>query len=85
MSIEVQKAIEMGYTVKAIQAVWRFENRVQYDAESKTGRLFTEYTNTFLKFKQEASSWPQWVMTNEDRERYIREYYENEGIHLGRK
>ncbi len=84
VSIEVEKAIEMGYRVKDIQAVWHFENRVQYDPEANTGGLFTEYTNTFLKLKQEASGWPQWVKTDQDREQYIRGYYENEGIQLDR-
>ena len=32
--------------------------------------------------KQEADGWPHWVQTEEDKDRYIREYAEREGIHL---
>jgi len=29
--------------------------------------------------KQQADGWPSWVQTEEDKERYIREYEEMEG------
>lgn len=36
--------------------------------------LFPEYVNMFLKIKQEASGWPDWVKTNEDKSKYIDDY-----------
>ena len=36
----------------------------------------------FLKVKQEASGWPSWCVTSNDRERYISEYAASEGIEL---
>ena len=47
-----------------------------------TGGLFTDYENTFLKLKQEASGWPQWVGTIDDKHKYIDMYYEKERIQL---
>ena len=52
---------------------------------SKTGGLFTEYVNTFLKVKQEASGWPDWCKTEEDRQTYINLYHKKEGVRLDYK
>ena len=82
VTLEVQKAVEMGYEVKDIEVVWHWEERAEYDPETKTGGLFTDYINRFLQLKQEASGWPEWCKTDADRERYIRDYFANEGISL---
>lgn len=39
--------------------------------ETKEGGAFTDNVNTFLKMKQEASGWPKWCNTEEDRYKYI--------------
>jgi len=44
--------------------------------------LFTSYINQFLKLKQEASGWPAWCSTEEDRATYIRRFHEREGVAL---
>ena len=64
--------------------VYQYEEWEKYDSESKdemTG-LFTRYVNSFLKLKQEASGWPAWVQTADDRDMYIARYEEHEGIRL---
>lgn len=53
-----------------------------YDPESNTGGIFTEYINTFLKIKQEASGHPTTCMDEESREAYIADYKRVEGIEL---
>jgi hypothetical protein len=35
-----------------------------------------------LKIKQEATGYPSWVLSEDDKDRYIREYNEREGILL---
>ena len=83
VTLEVEKANENGYQLLNVKVVWHFENKAQYDKEKKTGAgLFTEYINTFLKVKQEASGWPSWCITANDREKYIAEYADKEGIEL---
>jgi hypothetical protein len=62
--------------------VWHFDETEQYDPKTKTGGLFTDYVNTFLKMKQEASGWPEWCQNENDRWSYIRDYHEKEGILL---
>ena len=40
--------------------------------------------NKFLKLKQQADGWPRWATTDEEKERYLREYFEREQIQLDR-
>ena len=64
-TIEVDKAIELGYRVTRIHCVWHFDQRRQYNPESKTGGggLFSGYIDCFLKLKQESSEHPPWCDT----------------------
>ena len=59
---EVKKALKKGYEIVKIYEVWHFDNISQYDPESKSGGIFTEYVNNFLKMKQETSGWPSSCM-----------------------
>ncbi|XP_071151541.1 uncharacterized protein [Mytilus edulis] len=79
---ELKMAVNKGYILSTIYEVWHFDEVAQYDPVSKTGGIFTEYINTFLKMKQEASGWPSWCITKEHRQHYIQDYYEKEGILL---
>jgi hypothetical protein len=71
-----------SYIVDTIYEIWHFDHVEQYDPRSKTGGIFTEYINTFLKMKQEASGWPSWCTTEKHRHKYIKDYFEKEGIFL---
>jgi hypothetical protein len=60
-----------------------YQNEVtQYNPETGNGGLFVEYINTFLKLKAEASGYPSWVQTPADEDRYIRQFFDGEGIQL---
>ena len=72
--IELMKAIEKGYEVLEIHEVWHWEET--------TDELFKDYVDTYLKRKQEASGYPKHCVTDEQKQRYIDEYYEHEGIRL---
>ena len=50
--------------------------------EETTDELFKDYVDTFLKIKQEASGYPKHCVTDEQKQHYINQYYEHEGIHL---
>jgi len=39
----------------------------KYDPHTREGGLFEEYINTFLKLKAEASGYPAWVRSPEDK------------------
>ena len=79
---EVKKAKEKGYRIHTIYEVWHFSQVSQYDTVTKTGGLFTDYVNTFLKLKQEASGWPTWCQSEDQKQDYIQSYFEKEGIVL---
>ena len=72
--VELMKAIEKGYEVLEIHEVWHWEQT--------TNELFRGYVNMYLKRKQEASGYPKHCVTDEQKQRYIDEYYEHEGIRL---
>lgn len=78
---EVRKAVSKGYQIQDVFEIWHY-NTVQYDPGNKTGGLFTEFINKFLKIKQEASGFPSNRTTREDKEKYIEEYMKTEGVQL---
>ena len=73
---EIEKAIEKGYTLIKIHEVWHFPQQ-----QRQTG-LFKDYVDTWLKIKQEASGWPSWCETLEDKRNFIINYQQKEGIRL---
>ena len=73
-SPELSKAVELGYQVQYIYEVWHFDETCQ--------GLFEDYVNTWLKIKQEASGWPEENMTEQDKQTYIDNYFQQEGIRL---
>ena len=74
VTFEVEKAIEKGYILKDIDEVWHFPER------SET--LFSGYVKSFMKTKQESSGYPPNVTSDEEKEKYIADYYAKEGIAL---
>jgi hypothetical protein len=47
VTLELQEAIRHGYTVTKYNEVWHWEQKEQYNKNTKTGGLFTDYVNTF--------------------------------------
>lgn len=78
---ELRVACNEGYTVLKIFECWKY-NVEQYDSVSKTGGIFTEYINTFLKIKTEASGYPLWCVTDDDKDKFISDFHAREGIRL---
>jgi len=67
---ELRLAVEDRYKILDIYEAYEYQV-TQYNPITCEGRLFVEYTNTFLKLKAEASGYPGWVRTPEDVERYV--------------
>jgi G:T-mismatch repair DNA endonuclease (very short patch repair protein) len=78
---ELRLALSKGYSVVRIFEIWEYHTE-QYDPISKTGGLFTQYINLFLKVKQEASGYPAWCTTEALKDQYIQTFFEKEGILL---
>lgn len=73
-SVELQKAVDVGYRVDKMYEVWHYPRT--------TVGLFATYIKRFLKVKQEASGWPDRCVTDTDREAYLEDYFRHEGIRL---
>ena len=73
---EIQKAVELGYTLIKIHEVYHFP------PERRQVGLFAEYVNTWLKIKQESAGYPAWATTPTDKAHYVYQYKQREDIHL---
>ena len=62
--------------------IWHYENREKHDGKDPNTGLFTQYIDKFLKMKIEASGWPEWVKTQEDKDKFILRCKIREGIDL---
>lgn len=72
---ELEKAVEKGYRILYVYEIWNFPQ--------SSNTLFTEYINTFLKLKVEASGWPSEVRDDPvKQEQYLDDFFEREGIRL---
>ncbi|KAL3976503.1 olfactory receptor [Sarotherodon galilaeus] len=74
VTVEFNKALELGYRVAKITEVWHFDRR--------SSDIFAGYINTFLKGKQEASGYPPEARDEEERSKYVEEYHRHQGIRL---
>lgn len=82
---ELITALEQGYKIDKIYEVYHYPDSAQYDPESKSGGLFSEQVDTFIKIKTEASGWPDWVSTEEDKNKYLAQVEEKVGVVLDRE
>lgn len=78
---EVKLAITKGYEIVKIHEIWEYKV-TQYDPKTRTGGLFAGYINEFLKIKAEASGWPKSCQTPEQKQAYLDEFFEREGVRL---
>ena len=83
VSLELEKAVGLGYKILEVYIVCSYDT-TQYNKKTKKGVLFAGYIDLFLKSKQEACSFPPSCVTEDDKDQYIREYYDKEGILLGK-
>jgi len=82
VSTEVQWAISRGYKMVQVFEIWHYPESSQFNAEDNTPGLFSDYVNTFLKGKMEASDWPAGCTTTEARAEFLSDFHAAEGIHL---
>ena len=73
---ELKLAIEKGYIIREIYEILHYPDSCTNDT------LFKAYVDMWLKIKQEASGWPTWCNNEENKQKYIKEYQDNEGIQL---
>lgn len=55
-----------------------------YHFKKSSDSLFRSYIDLFLKIKQESSGWPGNCVSEEDKQAYVQQYLEKEGVSLDR-
>lgn len=78
---ELRIAVDKGYKIIEIYEAWEYQ-MTKYDKVTNEGGIFAEYINTFLKIKTEASGYPSWCKSTEDKEKFVQLFHEKEGILL---
>jgi len=76
-------AVDKGYKVLEILEFYEYQVTCYNPATGKGGH-FADYIDTFLKLKQEASGYPSWVRTEEDKVQYMDQFHRDEGIRIDR-
>ena len=79
---EIMEALHRGYKLLKIYECYSYSESSQYDPNQKSGGLFSEQVNLFMKIKTEASGYPPWVENNLQKASYIADTFEKEGIKL---
>ncbi|XP_055388262.1 uncharacterized protein LOC129616653 [Condylostylus longicornis] len=79
--MELKLSVKYGYTIIEIHEIWHYDCET-YDSISKTGGLFTDYMNYFIKYKTEGSGYPTGIQTKSEQDAYIKNFFENEGVML---
>ncbi|KXJ20593.1 putative uncharacterized transposon-derived protein F54H12.3 [Exaiptasia diaphana] len=73
-TFELKKALEKGYHLHTVHEVWH------YPRTSTT--LFKNYIDANLKLKMEASGWPSRCQTEQEKQQFLQDVLEREGVHL---
>ncbi|KAG8230772.1 hypothetical protein J437_LFUL017824 [Ladona fulva] len=82
VSEEVKVAVREGYEVIKMHEVWHYDRTTVYDPATGEGGLFRKYIDCFLKIKQEASGFPSWCRTADDKSKYLCSFRKRENIAL---
>ena len=73
-TIKIDKAVALGYKLLEVKEVWHFEKC--------SSTLFSGFINALYKGKLETSSYPNNVVTTEEKLKYLAEIREHEGVEL---
>ena len=82
VSVKLQKAMQIGYTLLKMYEVWQYDTVTTYDPSTGNGGLFAHYMNTFMKIKMEASGYPSNCVTDREKNKYIERVQAHEGVTL---
>lgn len=84
VSDEIKMALKKNYKIIKVYEIWHYKME-QYDINTKTGGLFTEYIDNFFKLKIAASGFPASVTNESEKDQYIQKLFDVEGISLDKE
>ena len=82
VSVELQKAVAIGYVIVEIYEAWNYDETTVHDQATSKGSLFTQYMNTFMKMKMEASGYTVGCTTPQEKTAFIERIRAHEGISM---
>ena len=74
---EINKAVSRGYKILKYHEIWYWKEK-----DWVAGGFFAKYIKPLLKLKYESSGWPKLNMTDAEKEAYIANIYEKDGVLL---
>ena len=77
--LELRTALRKGYEVSRVHKI------AYWPPNQVVKGMFAEYVNLFLKKKQEASGWPEWCKTEEQKEEYINKFLADNQVALDKE
>ena len=81
-TVELEKAIGLGYKILEFYQVWHYEKSCQYNAETGEQGIFSEYVNTFHRLKTASSGYPVSCTTYAEKLDYPRTLEKGDHIKL---
>ena len=82
ISLELQKAVIIGYEILKIHEAWHYKETTQYDQVTDSGCIFAGYMDAFIGVKMEASGYPINLHTHDEKTAYVHHTKETEGVNL---
>lgn len=79
--LEVRAALDEGYVILDMFEMWEYDVMQGNTASGDPG-LFDAYVNNFLRLKQQASGYPSHCTSEAERDAYIKNYLDHEGIQM---
>ncbi|KAJ1523104.1 hypothetical protein ONE63_000997 [Megalurothrips usitatus] len=77
---ELQLAVKKNYRLMKVHEVYQYPGVKVYDHDTKTDGLFSSYVRENMALKIEASGWPSHVKTDAQKDQYIQDIYDRDGI-----
>ena len=80
VSVELQKAVQLGYTLLKVYEVWQYDTITKYDPSTCDGGLYAQYINTSMKIKKETSGYPSHCDTDQEKTSTLNVYGSTKGL-----
>ena len=77
---ELHLALQKGYKIMKVHEVYQYPGVKKFNPKTKEDGLFSGYVRVNMAMKIEASGWPQDVTTDEQKNDFIRDIFERDGI-----
>ncbi|KAE8738150.1 hypothetical protein FOCC_FOCC016376 [Frankliniella occidentalis] len=79
---ELKLAVEKGYTIIRIHECYQYPKVREYNPKTKQDGMFSSYVRENMAMKIESTGWPSHVVTEEQKDKFIKMHFDKDGIVL---